>query len=232
MEAKRTNLAVSVDVTLKKELLSLANSLGPYICVLKTHIDILEDFDQETVTALQKIAKQHQFIIFEDRKFADIGHTVGLQYAKGVYHIADWAQLTNAHAIAGPESIATLKKIGLPKQNAMLMIAEMSSQGSLARGDYTDQSLRIAIEHSDFVIGFICQRKLTDDPTYIHFTPGVKFSGGGDSAGQQYRTPFQAIVEAGVDVIIVGRGIYAASSIEREAQLYQQAGWEAYLQTK
>ncbi|MDR3492068.1 MAG: orotidine-5'-phosphate decarboxylase [Gammaproteobacteria bacterium] len=230
MDAKKTNLSVSVDVTRKEELLSLANSLGPSICVLKTHIDILEDFDNETVTMLQQIAKQHNFIIFEDRKFADIGNTASLQYEKGIYHIADWAQLTNAHSVAGADSIASLKKVGLQKNNAMLLVAEMSSQGNLAHGYYTAETVQMASQYSDFVIGFICQHKLTENPTFIHFTPGIKFSGGEDAQGQQYRTPHQAIVEAGIDIIIVGRGIYTATSIQHEAKKYQEAGWEAYLQ--
>jgi hypothetical protein len=30
----------------------------------------------------------------------------------------------------------------------------------------------MAEEHKDFVIGFICQSKLTQDPTFLHMTPG------------------------------------------------------------
>ena len=38
METKKTNLCVAVDVTLKAELLKLADTLGPLICVLKVYI--------------------------------------------------------------------------------------------------------------------------------------------------------------------------------------------------
>lgn len=42
MERKQTNLSVAVDVTTKKELLSIADAVGPYVCVLKvTQFDIL-----------------------------------------------------------------------------------------------------------------------------------------------------------------------------------------------
>ncbi|KAG1072539.1 hypothetical protein G6F42_025901 [Rhizopus arrhizus] len=77
MERKQSNLSVAVDVTTKKELLSIADAVGPFLPRLKaynkTHIDIVEDFDRDLVDQLEQLAKKHDFLIFEDRKFADIG---------------------------------------------------------------------------------------------------------------------------------------------------------------
>lgn len=42
---------VAVDVTSKLELLSLADQLGPHICMLKTHADIIRDWDASTGTS-------------------------------------------------------------------------------------------------------------------------------------------------------------------------------------
>lgn len=36
-------------------------------------MDIIEDFDEDLVKQLQELSKKHDFLIFEDRKFADIG---------------------------------------------------------------------------------------------------------------------------------------------------------------
>jgi len=221
-------LAIAVDVTSKSELLRIADIIGPEICVLKTHIDIVEDFDQDLIIELQKLSEKHDFLIFEDRKFADIGNTVKHQYQNGIYHISDWAHIVNAHSVPGPGIIDGLKEVGAPKGRGLLLLAEMSSQGTLAQGDYTQSTLQMARDNNDFVIGFITMRKLLDDPTYINFTPGVKLVEGGDGLGQQYNTPERVIKEQGSDIIIVGRGIYESQYPIAEAKKYREAGWKAY----
>jgi orotidine-5'-phosphate decarboxylase len=67
--------------------------------LLKTHIDIILDFDQDLIEQLLLLSKHFDFMIFEDRKFADIGNTVKLQYSGGIYKISSWADVTNAHAV-------------------------------------------------------------------------------------------------------------------------------------
>ncbi len=228
MDEKQTNLAIAADVITKNELLKIADELGPEICVLKTHIDILEDFDIEVITELQRLAERHDFVLFEDRKFADIGNTVKHQYENGIYNIADWAHITNAHTVPGPGIIEGLKEIGLRKGRGLLLLAEMSPKGNLATGDYTKASLEMAQEHKDFVIGFITMKKLLDDPCFINMTPGVKLVQGGDNLGQQYNTPQKVIRDQQSDIIIVGRGIYEVDDPLAEAKKYREAGWQAY----
>jgi orotidine 5'-phosphate decarboxylase subfamily 1 len=228
MESKRTNLSVAADVTSSHSLLELADAIGPEICVLKTHIDILEDFIPSVSTELKKLAEKHHFLIFEDRKFADIGNTVSYQYGGGIYRIADWADLVNAHPVPGPGIIAGLREIGLPKERGLLLLAEMSSAGTLAQGAYTEQTVKMAEHYPDFVIGFISLKKLSDDPHWIYMTPGVQLSTGKDALGQQYQTP-ESVIAAGSDMIIVGRGIYGAKDPKSQAILYRSAGWQAYV---
>ncbi len=228
LDEKKTNLALAADVTDANTLLTLAATLGPEICMLKTHIDILTDFSPEVTNALRALAAEHHFILFEDRKFADIGHTVKQQYAGGLYHIADWADIVNAHVLPGPGIIQGLADVGLTKNRGLVLLAEMSSAGHLMTTEYQQQTLRMAQQFPDFVIGFITQHALTDQPQWINMTPGVKLTAGFDHLLQQYCTPQQAIKENGSDIIIVGRDIVNATDTLATAKRYRKAAWDSY----
>lgn len=97
MSTKETTLCLAADLTDATEILNLAEQVGPYICAFKTHIDIVEDFTPNLIKSFKEIAERHNFVLFEDRKFADIGKTVELQYSKGLYQISSWASLVTVH---------------------------------------------------------------------------------------------------------------------------------------
>lgn len=217
---KQTNLIASADVVTTQELLNLAEKVGPHIAALKTHIDIITDFDfEKTILPLRDIAAKHNFLIMEDRKFADIGSTQELQYSYGVYKIASWADLITSQVIGGYQSLDFFLNSGV------VAILSMSSKGTLTDGSYFEEAQKIALNHPN-VIGGVSQKMISDD--LILFTPGVSLSDSGDGKGQQYNTPEHVFRNLHTDFIIVGRGIYKADDQEMAAALYKTAGWEAY----
>lgn len=220
MADKKSNLCVAADVTSQDQLFQLADQVGPHIAVLKTHVDLLSDFSSNFGTVLKKLAEKHNFLIFEDRKFADIGQTVSLQYTQGIYKIADWAHIINAHIVPGPGIIEALKNSGL------LLIAEMSSEGTVAKGAYTKKAVALAEKYPETVMGFISLRKISQNPGMIHMTPGVKMRTGKDSLGQRYRTIDEVIVKNQSDLIIVGRDITQGPNPKERAEHYQRKGWQ------
>ena len=133
-----------------------------------------------------------------------------------------------------------LQRIGEPPiARALLLLAQMSSEGNLMDGKYTQHTFELASENKDFVIGYIAQRNLNvqskgDD--LLILTPGVQLPPKGregakvqgDGLGQRYRTPAEVVGKDGCDIVIVGRGIIAAKNKAEEAQRYRDEAWKAY----
>ncbi|KAI9779530.1 MAG: orotidine 5'-phosphate decarboxylase [Geoglossum umbratile] len=344
MALKETNLCVSADVRTAAALLALAEQVGDSICVLKTHCDMIEDWNDETALSMREVALRKGFCIFEDRKFGDIGSTVQKQYTSGPFKIVRWANLTNAHIFPGPSIITALKAAAAqhleshnrcvvteitaagrtsspaggedsgdedeeeedgrddegvggeaeedyprarkrsiisttvistttelldphrgtpsfppatflhtppppflqllgppPLERALLLLAQMSSEGNLMDKPYTAKCVELARQERGFVVGFISQGSLntaaTDD--FLVFTPGVGLpppehdepapqARKTDGLGQNYRTPRHVVLECGADIVIVGRGILDAADRAGEAERYRKQAWGAY----
>lgn len=219
--AKKSNLIASADVTTTQELLDLAEKVGPHIIALKTHIDIISDFNYEkTITPLKEIAAKHQFLLMEDRKFADIGNTQELQFTSGVFKITDWADFVTSQVIGGFESLDCFSNVGV------VAIVGMSSKGALTTANYREEALKVALSHPN-VIGGVSQNKIPEE--LLLFTPGVNLADSGDGKGQQYNTPEHVFKTLHTDFIIVGRGIYKSDNPELSAVTYKNEGWNAYI---
>lgn len=205
MEKKNTRLCFSADFTKKNDLLLWASLVGPDICILKTHIDILEDFDESVIIELKKLSKKYNFLIMEDRKFGDIGKTFEKQLFSGIYKIGSWADIITVHGISADGMLSFLEK----KDNSpqVLIVSQMSSQDNLITEEYTTKCYNIAKKYPELVLGFISQKKFIDDDNFLFLTPGVKITTKKES-DQNYRSPYEAIVRDKNDIIIVGSGIY------------------------
>jgi uridine monophosphate synthetase len=255
IKAKQSNLVLSADVTTSQELLNLVDLVGDQICLLKTHMDLITDFDYDRVIPpLLELAKKHSFLILEDRKFADIGNTVKLQYTHGVHRIIEWADLVTVHPLMGEGIITALQDAinttdadnrkhlsGPPTDDdgyttpqrrytadrGILLLAQLSNAGNLIDQEYTEHACLLAEKYPHLVSGVICQQKLLND-AFLHLTPGVNLTRTDDKGDQRYNSPDRVIGELESDLMIVGRGIYQKVNPLEAAKQYRMAGWLAY----
>lgn len=232
---KQSNLVLSLDVEDMASFFKILELAGPEIFMVKTHVDILKDYNGSFVPRLKALAEKHDFLIFEDRKFADIGSTVRKQFRSGVYKIADWAEFVTVHMIAGEAILDGLfGELEVPRSGFLL--ARMSAKGNLISETYTRQVLEIGKRRKDCVSGYIghgadvedikrFRNKIPQDQLLL--MPGVNLDVKGDGLGQQYLTVENAIA-GGADAIIVGRGIIASQNPGAEARRYREAAWNAF----
>ncbi len=237
---KKSNLIFGCDVSEKSEFERMLKATAEEIVALKTHVDILGEFDAHWWASMCDICRQHGIVLFEDRKFADVGNTVRLQYERGVYRIADWANLVTVHAVAGEGTMKGLATVAEEKSDDMprgaVMLCQMTGKGTLATGAYTGQAIGIASQFPSFCAGFIGNasnpielRNLASirPPGTLILAPGITLDGGDGALGQQHATPAQAI-ENGADFIIVSSGIYQSTQPMESAKRYRTEGWREY----
>ncbi|MCF6184938.1 MAG: orotidine-5'-phosphate decarboxylase [Bacteroidales bacterium] len=234
IEKKKSNLILSLDVDNQKDFFEILNKTAKHIVMLKTHIDILKDFNPEFIVKLKEYAIKYDFMIFEDRKFADIGNTVKKQYTGGIYKIKTWAHFITVHATPGEGILQGLFN-GVTGRSSFLL-AKMSSKGNLMNETYTRNVFNMGEKYHEVVSGYICHangkeelRKLKNKipKGQLMLMPGVKLKAGTDATGQQYTTVEDAM-QGGADCIIVGRGIIEAENSEAAAKEYKERAWKIY----
>lgn len=214
IDKKKTRLIWSADLPSTEQILEGANKLGPYICAIKIHCDAIDNFNQDFTKALKLMSQEMDFMIIEDRKFADIGTIANRQLHKGLYKLSSWVDFVTVHTIVGEGTIEGLKC----KSVGLLLIGQLSSKSNLIDENYTNKTVELAIKHKDFVAGFISQEKISDD-NFIYLTPGINLRSKSDNLGQKYKSPQEAY-DDGSTCIIVGRGITNSSDMIKTAQTY------------
>ena len=155
IDSKKTKLCFSADFTKTKDLIKWIQIMGPHICVLKTHIDILEDFEPGLILKLQDFKKKYNFLILEDRKFADIGKTFSKQFFGGLYKIYDWCDIITVHGLCAHSILETVSTVG----TNVLIVSQMSNSNNIIDANYTQKCYDIAKKFPDNVLGFISQTK-------------------------------------------------------------------------
>ena len=234
---KRSLVCLAADRKTMDGLNKLLDEVGPFIAALKTHVDLIDDWSKESWHAFFKRANDMDLLIFEDRKFADIGK-ISRDQMGGVYDVKSWADLVTAHLISGADIVdglqAAWKDVG--RDGGVLLLAQMSSRGNLLSPQYTDKVVELGSKHNG-VFGFIGNGSKPDDLRELRnkvgrekliWTPGVNLAVGDGEMGQRYGSPDEAIM-AGSDCIIVGSGIHNSENPAESAKSYAEVSWKAFL---
>jgi uridine monophosphate synthetase len=202
IKEKKSNICLAADVKNTKQLFDIIEELGDKICILKIHYDIIEDFHinlEETISKLNYYKQRFNFLIWEDRKFADIGMIMIRQIKN---NICRWADIISVHSVMGLESIKCLDFI------AIILIGELSTKDCIIDANYIIRSTLI-LESLDNIVGVVCQNKIHTDKLKI--VPGISLQFSEDGMGQQH-TPITNQSKNFADIYVIGRGILQTKS--------------------
>lgn len=235
---KQSLVCLAADRYTMAELFDLLEAVGASIAALKTHVDLIDDWNMEEWKRFCERAQALDLLIFEDRKFADIGK-ISRKQMGGIYNIKEWSDLVTAHLISGPDIVDGLQAAWTEasREGGVLLLAQMSSRGNLLNPEYTSTVVEAGRVHPG-VFGFIGNGSNPDSVRELRsrvgegkmiWTPGVNLATGDGEMGQRYGDPYEAVM-AGSDCIIVGSGIHGSSDPTAAATAYAEASWKALLE--
>jgi len=198
--ARKGPLCVAADVTSTSELIELVERIGPEISILKMHVDIISDFTDETIFHIKRLKMKHRFVVWEDRKFADIGAVAKEQIHGGIYKISSWADLISMHVISGPDILDQAGDCGV------IVITSMSSNKTLADEAYERKCLEfISQSKNTNILGIVTQNNVDCDRNLLKIVPGINISQKEtDNLGQKYSNIEN---KKWADIFVVGRDI-------------------------
>lgn len=206
---RKGKLCVAADMTTSKELIELIHMVGPHISILKIHIDIISDFSEELIYELIKLKHKYTFLIWEDRKFADIGSIVSNQIHGGMYKISSWADLISMHLISGPGILQESGRCGI------IAIGSMSSRETLAGEEYLQKCIDM-VENNPNVVGVVTQFDFKSNQLKI--IPGVNISASVDHKDQQYSALSS---KSWGNIFVVGRDITNSGDCVQRCKEYK-----------
>ena len=199
---KESLVVLAADMPTVEEIVQIVEDVGDHVCALKTHVDMVEDFNLEDWGAVVDAARSKGMLLFEDRKFADIGRVAKTQMG-GLYDIRVWSDLVTSHSVSGPDVVDGIAEAWdeVERVGGVLLLAQMSSSGNLLEDSYTDKTLEMGTA-SPHVIGYIGNgsnpselgdlRSKVGEGKMI-WTPGVNLSSQEGVLGQRYGNPSEAV---------------------------------------
>jgi len=226
MIQKQSNVCVAIDKTSASQVIQLVEQVGKYVAAVKLHSDIIQDWSSSTQEELKNLSQKLDFLLFEDRKLADIGNTVKHQ----VQSISSWADLLTVHGLPGPGLLQGIRQGCMEgKHLGVLLVAEMSNAGNLFNTAYTKDVVTMGEQNMDIVTGFVAQSRVSKNACLLQLTPGVHVAAEADGGDQRYTSPEHAVQDKGADLIIVGRGICGSESPAEQVELYRKLAWDSYM---
>jgi orotidine 5'-phosphate decarboxylase subfamily 1 len=223
---KNSKLCLSLDVPEWDKFFYILDEVGEKLVLLKVHLDIMENIHYDNLKQLFDMKKKYNFLIWEDRKLCDIGHTNLLVVKKLLsyqfydefnrnikqteYHSQKLIDYISILPIGGELSITPLLQLDI----GIFLLAEMSSKDNFFNDIITNNILHLSNKYKNNVVGIINQKI---DPFIIKYpmlsiTPGISIGKQTtkDGMGQQYRNITD--IKTYTDIFVIGRAIYQSDN--------------------
>lgn len=198
------NLCVAADMNDKNKIINLIDDIGSSIAVLKLHYDTIIDFNDDFINLLLNLKKKYNFLIWEDRKFADIGSIVDKQIKND--HFSKWVDIFSIHKTVSP-SICDENN-----QFKYIFINDMSNGHDMC----PNIGLKEYYFSSPNIVGAVTQ---SNEENINIVTPGISLTCDNDKFDQKYT---KISDHKNCLLFVIGRAIYNSDDISKTLGLIRR----------
>ena len=212
-QKKNSKICLSLDIPNWDNFFNILEKVADKIVMLKIHLDIMENLNKTNLEKLFQMKQKYNFLVWEDRKLCDIGHTnvlVVKQLLSYQFNNQKLVDFISILPIGGELSLTPLFEMDI----GIFLLSEMSSQGNLFNDIITNNIIQLSKTHyrTGKITGIINQ---TLNPYIIQYPilsiiPGISHLSNKDNMGQQYRDVTKLKVLP--DIFVVGRAIYQSEN--------------------
>ena len=212
-QQKNSKICLSLDIPNWDNFFNILEKVADKIVMLKLHLDIMENLNKTNLEKLFQIKQKYNFLVWEDRKLCDIGHTnvlVVKQLLSYQFNNQKLVDFISILPIGGDLSLTPLFEMDI----GIFLLSEMSSQGNLFNDIITNNIIQLSKTHyrTGKITGIINQtlNPYTIQYPMLSIMPGISHLSGKDNMGQQYRDVTKLKVLP--DIFVVGRAIYQSEN--------------------
>ena len=212
-QQKNSKICLSLDIPNWDDFFNILEKVADKIVMLKLHLDIMENLNKTNLEKLFQIKQKYNFLVWEDRKLCDIGHTnvlVVKQLLSYQFNNQKLVDFISILPIGGELSLTPLFEMDI----GIFLLSEMSSQGNLFNDIITNNIIQLSKTHyrTGKITGIINQtlNPYTIQYPILSIIPGISHLSAKDNMGQQYRDVTKLKVLP--DIFVVGRAIYQSEN--------------------
>ena len=212
-QKKNSKICLSLDIPNWDNFFNILEKVADKIVMLKIHLDIMENLNKTNLEKLFQIKQKYNFLVWEDRKLCDIGHTnvlVVKQLLSYQFNNQKLVDFISILPIGGELSLTPLFEMDI----GIFLLSEMSCQGNLFNDIITNNIIQLSKTHyrTRKITGIINQtlNPYTIQYPILSIIPGISHLSNKDNMGQQYRDVTKLKVLP--DIFVIGRAIYQSEN--------------------
>ena len=228
---KKTSVCLSLDIPLWKVGKKMLDEMGPYICAVKLHCDLIVDWNEQTIFDILELKKKHNFLVIEDAKYIDVSFINEKKLKDTQYNINKWVDAITVHWINYFENKVPLSGT----QVHIICVGDMNTVNDPLSIDYSNlldtinpvETSGHIIEYYNNIDTIVQQNKFKKCNNVLKMTPGVIESDDEIKLydDKRYRSIENAILRDRNHVVIIGKNITLEENYVEKCKSCANLSW-------